>query len=82
MAICRLLALQRRLVDEARTVRSSICAIDFLPPSGDHDGMKSLLSLLALVGILTLLGGCAGEDGGHYTSSQVAAQHSQYDGPY
>ncbi len=34
-------------------------------------------ALLLLVGLALGLGGCA--DGGHYTESQMAAQHSGYD---
>ena len=38
-----------------------------------------LLSICLLAGVLTFLSGCAGESGGYYTPSQVAAQHSDYD---
>ncbi len=38
-----------------------------------------LLSISLLAGVLTFLSGCASEEGGYYTRSQVEAQHAGYD---
>jgi len=41
--------------------------------------MKSLFLAIIALGGLTFLSGCASEETGYYTPSQVYAQHAAYD---
>jgi len=41
--------------------------------------MKPLALLVLAIAAINLFAGCASEDSGYYTPSQVAAQHSGYD---